>query len=225
MRLIFSISFVFISLIIIAQGDADCKQSNAFNGIHVYDGVIVTLERGEKDELCPAAGTKLDDLNISIVDSVLRIRKISGQQYKSSPAVRVKYRSLRIINASSKADIDTRNLITRDSLSIKMRSGATMYAEMDVKVLKVSLSEGANLTSKGYALKQNITSVTKATFNAFELEGEEASLKVNTGGKAKINIEKHTTGSVTAGGYVNYKGKPTIDVKTTLGGKMVSYSE
>jgi hypothetical protein len=214
---------VLLSLPVImhAQVKGECKKSNTFTHIQVYDGIVATFEHGDEDQLCPGTNTELDKLQISITDNVLRIRKIPGNKYENAPRILIKYTNLQSIEGYAKADLDTRNLIATDSLKILLKSGSRFYASCDVKYLDADVAEGSLLTIDGYAMNQNIQSASKATFSGFELEGDKAEVKALTGGIVKLNVEKLISGSASSGAYITYKNTPKTDVKTNTGGKIV----
>ena len=199
-----------------------CKQFEEFTTVQVYDNIIATLERGEKYELCSGADTKLEELLISIEGGVLRIRKVAGKKYEKQPKIRIIYTEINTIEGYAKADIDTRNLIKGDNLKVILKSGSRFYGDCDVKELEVNITEGSLLRLDGYAVNQKITSLSKATFSGFELEGDKAEVKASKGGTIKVNVEKELKGSASTGGHIIYKGTPRKDVKTNLGGKLVA---
>lgn len=220
MRITYLLLLIALPVFINAQVK-DCRQSNEFTAIQAYDGIIVSLEHGEEAQLCAGTDTDLDELQISIENNILRIRKVAGTKYEKQPKVRVIYTNIRSIEAFGKADLDTRNLIKTDSLTIIMKSGSRFYADCDVKHLTADISEGSLLKIDGYAVNQDITSAGKATFGGFELQGETATVRATRGGIIKLNIEKKITGTSSSTGYVSYKNSPKVSVKASMGGKLV----
>jgi hypothetical protein len=221
MRLFIYFLLVLLPVTLQSQTKNECRRSNDFSSVMIFDNIIATLERGDENKLCAGTDTQLDDLNISIDEGVLRIRKIEGTKYEHQPKVRVIYKNIHTIEGLYKADIDTRNLIKSDSLTISLKSGSRLYAGCDVNYLEARVSEGSLLKIDGYAVNQIITATSKATFSGFELEGEKATIKANMGGILKLNIEKSISGSVNTKGHLSYKNTPALDVKTGMGGQVV----
>jgi hypothetical protein len=200
----------------------ECKRANTFHKIQVYDNIVATIERGEEEQLCPGTDTKLEDLQITIADGVLRIRKIAGRKYEKQPRIRIIYTLVNQIEGYGKADMDTRNLVLSDSLTIILKSGSRFYIECDVKYLSATVIEGSLLKIDGYAVTQKVVATGKATYSGFELEGKMAEVKANTNGTIKLNIEKEISGSASTGGYITYKENPKTNVKSSLAGKIVA---
>ncbi|MBN1117091.1 MAG: DUF2807 domain-containing protein [Bacteroidales bacterium] len=219
------LAITLVPVLSFAQVKGKCQRANPFLHLEVFDGIIVTLERGDEFELCEGTDTKLEDLNITLTDSILRIRKKAGVDYKGDPKIRIIYIDLQSIKGFGKADIDTRNLVRVDSLNVSLKSGALLFANLDIDYLEADVSEGCVLTAKGYADEQNLTANIKGTISAFELEGKNAKVKATSGGIIKINITENLEANASTGGYINYKGSPILDEKTSLGGKVVKDSE
>ena len=220
MRNYLLISLVFAAIKLTAQDTSTCKPSEPFTKVQLYDGIEITLERGDSYTLCPSPLTRLEDLSISLEDGTLRVRKVSGVKYDKAPQLKIIYKDLSVIEGYSKANIDAKNLIKGDSVKVELRSGATLYAGLDVKYLEAVIIEGCLFKADGYAISQKIDVATGGTFSGFELEGTEGDVKVTSGGKAKINIEKKLTATASTGGFINYRGTPVLDVKTSFGGKI-----
>lgn len=224
MKITYTLLLLSLSLVLTAQ-NKPCSLQNEFNTVQIYDGIIASLERADSNQLCAGIETNLEDLLISNENGILRIRKIAGKKYDKQPIILINYKTINSIEIYGKSDIDTRNLILGDTLSIVLKSGSRFYADCDVKYLSVDVSEGSLLKIDGYALTQNIKSSGKATFSGFELEGEQAEVSATRGGIIKLNISKEITGSSTSTGHISYKGSPRKDVKTSLGGKLVKIEE
>lgn len=217
----FALLLCLFPMLLEGQTEASCEKSNSFTKLVVTGNIGISLERGEEAQICGLAGTNPSDLQISISENTLRISRISGKKYEKQPNLKIIYTTLNTIEGYSKADISTLNLIKSDSLRIELKNGSVFYADCDIKYLHANIIEGSLLTIKGYALEQQIQANGKATFNGFELEGNTAEVKTATGGIAKVNIEKSLTGSSSSGGHIAYKGKPQVDIKQSMGGKVV----
>ncbi len=196
----------------------DCQNLD-FKKVQVYDQIITIFERSDVNKVCIETD---EDLEISAENGTLRMRKIAGNKYENQPRVKVYYKEIKSIEGYAKADLSTNNLVQSDSLSVSLHTGARFYADLDIKYLSVNVVEGALFDANGYAVEQNITVGSNATFSGWELEGEKAEVKASMGGKIKINIEKELSGSASTKGFVSYKGSPRKSVKTSLGGKVVS---
>ncbi len=211
----------YVPLFVEGQVELPCEKSNPFNKLVVTGNIGISLERGDEAQICGLAGTTVADLQITLSENTLRISRISGKKYEKQPNLKIIYTTLKEVEGYSKADISTLNLIKSDSIQIVLKSGSVFYADCDIKYLNANIIEGSLLTIKGYAIEQKIQANGKATFNGFELEGTTAEVKTATGGIAKVNLDKSLTGSSASGGHIAYKGKPQVDVKTSMGGKVV----
>lgn len=207
------------------QVNDNCKAISVVKNLQLYDGIEVTLERGDGYYICGSANTKPEDLELTFSDSTLKVRKISGKKYERPPVIKIIYKEIAVIEGYSKANIDAKNLIKGDSVKVVLKSGATLYASFDIKYLEVELVEGCLFKADGYAETQKISVATNATFSGLSLEGTTGEVKATSGAKAKVNIEKQLKASAISGAYINYKGTPALEQKTSLGGKIVNETE
>lgn len=219
--------FLLLSIPFILNGQADttCEKLMNYTKIQVYDGISASLEKGDDNYLCPSADTKLEDIKITIEQGVLKIRKVSGKKYDKEPRITVIYKNLKEVEGYGKANIDTRNLLKTDTLKVLLRSGAKFYADLDVKYLEIEATEGGLFKGSGYAVEQNVNVAMKATYSGFELEGEHGNVKSTTGAIAKINMVKKVNAQASTGGQVRYRGTPSLDNKTSMGGKIIEDQE
>jgi hypothetical protein len=213
--------FCALTPMLCGQQAIDSAKVSSFNKIEVYDGILIYLERGEKECLYGVDKTKTEELNFSVENNTLKIRKIVGNKYENDPAVKITYKSLEAIAGYGKANIHTKNLVLSDSIDVKLKSGAVFYGSFDIKYLNADITEGCLFTADGYANEQIIDVNLKATFSGFELEGITASVKASTGGKAKMNVTDKLKAYASTGGYIGYKGDPKLDKQTSLGGKVI----
>lgn len=217
--------FLLVPLLLNAQISEDCEKVMSFNTVQIYDGIMASLERGDDTYICPGANTRLEDLKISLENGALKVRIASGVKLEKAPVIKVIYKELRQIEGFSKADIDTRNLLKTDSLKVLLRSGAKLYADLDIDYFEYEASEGGLLKARGYAVEQYINVSVKATFSGFELEGEHGNVKSTTGAVAKINMEKKVNAHASTGGQIRYRSNPSMDEKTSMGGKIIKDEE
>ncbi|MBN2485491.1 MAG: DUF2807 domain-containing protein [Bacteroidales bacterium] len=218
--LLLFVVFFFNTRKAISQPGDRCMPVDSFSKLQLYDGIDITLERGDGYYICPGTSDSLENISIVSENGTLKIRKISGNKYKSPPVIKIVFKELTIIDGFSKANISAKNLITGDSIRVTLKSGAVLYASFDVKYLEASLIEGCLFKAEGYANQQNIEVLTKATFSGFGLEGVNGIVKASTAGTAKVNITENLNLTATTGGFINYKGSPALEQKTSLGGKI-----
>ena len=206
---------------VFCQVNKNCQKTNHFSTVRIYDGILATLEKGEESYICPGPDTRLSKLSITLEDGSVKIRKVPGTAYEKPPKIKIVYTELSQIEGYGKADIDVKNLIKRDDLKVILKSGASLYADLDVKRLELEASEGSLFKSKGYAVEQKLTLTLKATFSGFELEGDKGEVKATSGGTAKVNLEKRIKAHATTGGQIRYKGSPSVESRQSLGGKIL----
>ncbi len=124
------------------------------------------------------------------------------------------------------AELTSKKLYTADTVIIESRSGSKVFIDFNVKYLEADVSEGALISTEGYADKLSLTISTKGSFSGFDLESETADVFVNLGGNAKINVVDDLKVKASTKGVVTYKGEPKkTKINEMLGGEVKPYSE
>ncbi len=225
--IIMLIAGLMYSFIIIKGQNNVVRALDHFSKIEVKNGIFVQLVKSDKESAdINTQEIQPNQVITEIKDGILSFRLDKQPFTKSKVMVKLYYKNISMIKASGKSEISSNSLIKQDSLSIDLASGAKAYLSLDIKYLKSELTEGALISADGYAVKQEASVATGATLSAFDLESDEITIKVSANGKAKINVDKSLTADVSTGGYVSYKGAPTVkDINTSIGGKVEQYTE
>jgi hypothetical protein len=219
---------VFFSLFLIslttlkAQNPIE-RKLDSFSALEVGDRVIVRLVKSDKESATiQVQGIEESAVKTVIEGNTLKI-SIYGEPFtKKKVLVTLKFVQLTSITVTGGADVTTTGLLKMDNLDVDLKSGGMLYLDADFKTLTGKVVEGAILTAEGYATNMNLTVNTKATLSAYELECETVTLKVGSGGKAKINVESELNADVSSQGYVSYKGKPSKITKNVSGGTLTN---
>ncbi len=207
--------------------DTISRQLTDFHKLDVTDGIIVQLEKGTHESVkFIYEGIEASKIISDVEDGKLTLKIPVGYTKQIKVRAYLTYKNINAIEGSSQAEIDSKSLLKQDSLIVDLRSGAKIYASLDVKYLQATIVEGAVLSVDGYATNQNIDVTTSGTFSGYDLEGEKVTVKTTVGGKAKINVEKELDATATLKGYISYKGNPAkIKSEPKLGGTIEKYQE
>lgn len=221
---IVAIGFCFVK---VSAQDTVTRRLVSFHKLSVSDGILVQLQKGDHETVkFTYEGVEAGKIISEVDDGELKLKIPLGYTKNTRVRAYLTYKTLDAISGSSKAEIDSKSLIKKDSLKIDLRSGAKIYASFDIKDLKATILEGALLSAEGYADNQQIDVSTSGTFSGYDLEGEDVTVKASTGGKAKINVEKELDAIATLKGYISYKGNPKIKrIEPKLGSTIEKYQE
>jgi hypothetical protein len=224
-QLLFKLVFILIPAIAICQDSNECEKINSYTHLQVLDGIIVSLEKGDSHYICPGTQTKLSELQITDKDNILRIEKVNGIKYSSTPRVNVSFKNLNHIEGYAKSEIYCKDTISSDKLEVVLKSGTMFYGNFSTNYIEAEIAEASLLKAEGFAKYQKIYVSSKSTFSGFELLGKTGDIKVTTGGIAKVFIADSMRIKATTGGYLTYKGTPMLETKGLFGGTVVTYSE
>lgn len=220
-----AIVVLILSNVVFSQEENKCEKVNQFNRIQVYDGIIVSLEQGGENKICPVNETEMGKLQITDTDNILRIRKIPGEKYDDAPRIIIKVNTLNQIEAYTKSELSVSDTLISDSLKIVLKTGAMLYANIKTDHLEAEVIEGSLLKAAGKATSQYIEVASKATFSGFDLVGKVGNVKATTGGIAKVHFTDSMMTRAVTGGFITYKGTPKIENMGFFGGKVINYSD
>lgn len=187
----------------------DNQKLKSVKKVIVSNGILLEIVRSDDYTL----DIKSPTLNVgclihTIENGVLTLKIKSDFNCKGEVTALLKIPEIKEIVASNKAEVSTNNVLKTDSLKIKLRTGSKAFIDLDVKYLNCSLSEGSVLTAEGYAISQQVSVTTKATYSAFNLEGENLNVTATANGTAKVCSTDSLKARANTGAYIGYKCSP-----------------
>jgi len=195
-----------------------------FTRLYVADKMTVQLIRSAHDSITiKAEGIDPSGIQAMVEHNTLKLQHVGTDFSKKKVMVNLYFRDITEMEILNGAEVITGGLFKADSLAITLKSGGMLYLDADIKYLKSYVIEGGLLTAEGYATAQDITVATYATVSAYDLESEIIKVKASSGGKAKINVESELNAKTSSGGFVSYKGEPSV--KNLQGTDIVPYQE
>lgn len=227
-RLVFAALAILMasSAILEAQQTSVLKENRdlpSFEKIKATKGINITLIEGTKQNVeVNIRNAALGDV-ITTVENKTLVLKMKTKIYKNMAVqVYVTYTKLREIDAGMGASVDAENTIVSDNLKISAGAETNLELEVEVKnALEVSLG-AAKATITGTAKYQDVTANTGSSYNAFDLECDEAFVKANTGATIQVSASTKLKATAATGGVVEYKGSPAqFEYKESLGGKVI----
>lgn len=208
------------------------------NRVDIQGIMIVELKQGETNKVNIEAlnGADLDDLSVGVSGGELEVKtKILKQLTNNEDnrrrwtdrkmyKVSVTYQGpLRGIDVGRGAEVNFIDVIKANRLTISASSGAMLNIDIDTEDLELTCTQGAEVRIAGRAAFQATKVNTGGELYAYELVSEEAEVKANMGGMARIYVKRHIDASASMGGEVSYRGKPDHhNVSRFLGGEVHS---
>jgi len=180
-----------------------------FNSIRVGDGIQLTLTKG-KETKAKVTSSRIDlsDVEIRANAGNLTIRLVGNHHRNIDVNVDLTYKELSGIRISSAADVTTNDAIYAKSLELEVSSAGEGKLEIDVEELSVDVESAGSLTLSGRARSQNVDVSSAGTYKAYDLVSENAVVKANSAGVAKITVNNRVDAKANSAGTIRYKGDP-----------------
>jgi len=227
MKFVFAFIFSVLSVYAFAQ-KSEIRDIQSFDKIDVFGNLEVIMEQGEKEEL--RIESKIVDpseVSVEVKDKLLKI-KISENLFEDKIVARVyiKYKEIREIKSNASAEIILKNTVKGDKLFLTATSGGRITINVDLNAIDIEIYQGANIDITGKAKIQETYVNTGGILSGAKFISNEAFIKMNTGGKAEIEVTDRIEASINTGADLSFFGKPTQkDIKTSLGGKVTAWDE
>lgn len=198
------------------------REIDAFDQVKVSDDLQVEFIKSDKENITIVAnGIGYDKIVTESSGRELRVKVKTGVYKDTDVKIEVEYVKLRSIEASNKANVTFREVLTGDELNLKASGGGVINVEVDVSALKASLSNGGRIEISGSADLQEVDANLGSKFNAYELETENGFVKSNTNSEVVVWVVNKLDATAGSKAQLKYRGKPAeVKSSTSLGGKI-----
>ena len=123
------------------------------------------------------------------------------------------------IEVNEGAFVTSDEIFNQTSISLEAKEGAEIKLKLAVQKVKIRAVSGGIIKIQGKATNQEVSIGTGGILEAENLETEQTTIKITTGGEAQIRASAYVDAQVRAGGTITIFGNPKqIDKKTVLGG-------
>jgi hypothetical protein len=213
---------LFLATSLFASELKETRSLDPFYKIVATNGVNVLLREGneEKAEIRVSNGL-LSDVITTVSKGALKVKMKPRINKDLSVVVIITFQSLELIDAKSGSNIETKDVILQDKISIKATSGGRIKAELEGNEITVSAGQGADITLYGWAKRLDVSANTKGKIKAQEMKSEKVFAKANTGGEITVAPNEYLEAVATTAGVIKYTRKPKKQtVKASSGGEV-----
>ena len=138
----------------------------------------------------------------------------------------LRYKEIIDISSNAAADINVKNVVKGDKLFLTATSGGRIKLKVELETINLKSYQGAHIDISGTVALQESFVNTGGVLSGSDFSSDEVLIKMNTGGKAEIVVNKSLDAYVNTGASLNYFGTPTKEnIKTTLGGKINAWDK
>ncbi|MFD1094522.1 head GIN domain-containing protein [Salegentibacter chungangensis] len=190
-----------------------------FTGIKVYDGVEVTLIKGDQNRAV-ITGSNRDEVEFKLDDGTLKIKMSIDNIWDDddNTVVNLYYKKVDRIEAIQGTSVKVKDKMKQDRLHLETQEGADIFAEINVETLTSKCLTGGEIEVSGKADLQEVTIRAGGKYYAKNLNSNQVDISISAGGVADITAKKAVNAKVRAGGTVNVYGNPEVIDKNTLFG-------
>jgi hypothetical protein len=198
------------------------KETGDFDALRVFDRINVELIPSTENKI-EIKGNRAADVEIVNKNGELKVRMslnklLDGEEIKA----KIYYKNLHSIEVNEGSFVTTDEIFNQTSISLEAKEGAEIKLKLAVQKLKLRAVSGGIIKIQGKATNQDVSIGTGGILEAENLETEQTTIKITTGGEAQIRASEYVDAQVRAGGTITIFGNPKqIDKKTVLGGTIV----
>ena len=190
-----------------------------FDSVKVFDRINVELIQSTENKI-EINGNRADDVEIINKNGELKVRMsinklLDGEEIKA----KIYFKTLNNIDVNEGSFVTSDEVFNQTSISLSAKEGAEIRLKLAVQKLKTRAVSGGIIKIEGNATNQDVSIGTGGILEAENLEPEQSTIKITTGGEAQIRASEFVDAKVTAGGNITIFGNPKqINQKTVLGG-------
>jgi hypothetical protein len=213
----------------INDANAEKRTVAGFHGIDVGTGIVLTLTKGNTEEVAVSASETQyrDKIVTEVVNGILNIHyetktgAINRQNQTKGLRAYVSYTSLDLLHVSTGAKANIDGKLESPSLDLKANTGGLVNGEINIGTLKVDQNTGSKITLTGKVDQMDAAGSTGSKFMGENLSTNSCNVEMSTGAGIYISVEKKLSIKANTGGYIKYKGTASInEVKTNTGGRV-----
>jgi hypothetical protein len=202
-----------------AQSDRENRAVAPFSRLEVRNGVDVYLTQSNENSLrVEVEGFDLEDIGTDVEGDTLTLSNAASQEFQffegRRAVVHLNFVQLSAIEASSGSDIQGRNDLRLDELTVRASGGSDVELAVHAQSLEFMLSGGSDLEVSGETQSLAIEASGGSDVSARSLEAERVEVAVSGGSDASIHASAAVDIDARGGSDVVVSGDPaerTVD--------------
>ena len=193
-----------------------------FTKIKVSTGLFVETITNSDENKIDIKGSEKDNVDVDIKNGELELSLPVDQLFSESEILVTVYtRKVEELKARSDSEVEFKNKVQQEELSLIASEGSYIGGVIEVKNLAVRTVTGASVSLVGSADNQSISLKTGASYDGKNLKTENTSISISYGGEAIVFSTDSCSASVTAGGNIDIYGSPSsISQNVKFGGNI-----
>ena len=228
MKTINILILLFCSVTLVVGQNRETRKLDSFDKLDVFGNINVEMRQGnEESVVIKAKNVDLSEIKTEVKDKLLKIH-MSSNLFEDDANVEVilTYKEIREIFSNASADILVKDKIMGDKLFIDATSGGRIKLNVELNAIELKAYQGAQIDISGKSRIQESYINTGGILSGSNFESDEVFIKMNTGGKAEIIVNKVLNANINTGADLSYYGNPEKEeIKTSLGGKISAWDK
>jgi hypothetical protein len=198
-----------------------------FKKIDVWGNIRIDLQKSDSNSIyIDANSVPLDEIITEIKNDVLKIKMRSNLFKDVVINIKINYKEIVDIKANASAELIFLNKIVAEKLTVESIGGARVVLDVELKKSDLTAYQGGQVDIKGKSVFASVFANSGGILSATNLITDEANIKLNTGGKCEITVNKKLVARVNTKSSLSYFGKPEIEeIKTSLGANVSKWDE
>jgi hypothetical protein len=212
---------------IIKDPNAQVRSVGDFHALKVATGIHLYLAQGSERVVVASAADPVyrDRIRTEVKDGVLNIYYDNemGSWDKNRKELKVYVSCVRLdgLHASSGAQVEVDGTLKSANLAMDFSSGSSFTGKVDAEDLRVDEGSGARSTISGKVSRLKAGASSGSSLHGYDLQVEQCDVRVSSGGRVDISVEKELSATAHSGGHVSYQGSGVItEVHTSSGGSI-----
>ncbi|MGB7181361.1 MAG: head GIN domain-containing protein [Burkholderiaceae bacterium] len=192
----------------------DVRQPGSFDRLSVGIPAQVNVVLGSKSEVRLSAEKQvLDSLAVSVADGELQIRSTKGYSTQQAVNIVVMTPSLKAVNGHGAVSLQIDKLHADNFIVRGADSADIQLNDVNLRVLMSDLSGSSSMTLAGQVASQQVKLSDSASYDAENLTGQSAVLKVSGAADAVVRVSDQLDVTIKGAGSVEYIGDPVVKKK------------
>ena len=232
-------AFTLVAFASFAQNQT--RSLSSFDEVSVHEGIDVYLVKGTKEQaIIEESNVDLEDVLTKVSGGELNIH-LAGRNHRNVDVkIKVVYKSLKAVSASSAADVQSKGRIETsgefrvdvssagdvelsikaDDLDIHASSAGDAELEVDVSSVDASVSNAGGIEISGITKYIDVEASSSGDFEGYDIPCEQAEASASSGGSVELTVSEQLDARASSGGSIRYRGNPRMDISTSSGGSI-----
>ena len=223
---IVGVLMLFLPLLAQGQEVADRKPGE-FERVRVFGNMSVRMIPGAEPNLhIEAKGVSLEKIKTSIDDGELKVKLSKLFASVAEFYVEITHGELKAVEALGDAEVVFEKPVLAPRFDIQSTMGSMVELAIETQHLDLKAYQGGQVLVKGTADTLDAYVNTGGILSGTDLVCQRVDIRMNTGGKGEVTVEKELEASVNTGSDFSYFGTPpSTDISTSFGGTISAWDE